>query len=319
MRVLVTGAYGFVGGAVVRRLAERGHEVVALTRRAAGDRAGREAVAHVGHVVEADIRDEPALTAALRGIHGVQGVCHLAALTRVRESFERPAEYRAVNAGGTVSLLNALAAASDGPYVPTVVMASTAAVFGAPERQPIGEDVVAAPGNPYGASKLAAEEAVRAGAATGAIRAVSLRCFNISGSVNGIGDADDTRIIPKALAVAAGRYPHLEMNGDGSAVRDFVHVDDVARAYVMALEADRAAPYRVYNVGATAANMREIVAAVERVTGRAVPVVHRPPQPEAPRLVADISRIGSELGWKAERSDLDTMVGDAWSAIHAGR
>ncbi|WP_328621455.1 NAD-dependent epimerase/dehydratase family protein [Streptomyces sp. NBC_00354] len=312
MRVLVTGAYGFVGNAVVRRLAEAGHDTVALTHRSA-DASVPELP--VSRVFRGDIRDGAALREALEG---VQGVCHLAALTRVRESFEHPEEYEAVNAGGTVTLLDALAAASTGSQAPTVVLGSTAAVYGAPEQQPIGEDTVPAPSNPYGTSKLAADRALQARAETGAIKAVSLRCFNISGAVNGVGDADESRIIPKAVAVAAGRYPQLEMNGDGDAVRDFVHVDDLARAYVMALEANTCASYRVYNVGATPASMREIVATVERVTGRGVPVLHRPPQPEPPRLVADISRITADLGWKPERSSLEQLVSDAWSVVSAG-
>ncbi|MFF4292518.1 NAD-dependent epimerase/dehydratase family protein [Streptomyces vinaceus] len=311
MRVLVTGAYGFVGNAVVRRLAEAGHDTVALTHRPADVPVPE---LPVSHVFRGDIRDGEALREALEG---VQGVCHLAALTRVRESFEHPEEYEAVNAGGTVTLLDALAAASTVSQAPTVVLGSTAAVYGAPEQQPIGEDTVPAPSNPYGTSKLAADRALQARAETGAIKAVSLRCFNISGAVSGVGDADESRIIPKAVAVAAGRYPQLEMNGDGDAVRDFVHVDDLARAYVMALEANTPASYRVYNVGATPASMREIVATVERVTGRGVPVLHRPPQPEPPRLVADISRITADLGWKPERSRLEQLVSDAWSVVSA--
>ncbi|MFD7079569.1 NAD-dependent epimerase/dehydratase family protein [Streptomyces sp. NPDC059918] len=307
MRVLVTGAYGFVGNAVIRRLAEAGHAAVALTHRPADVPVPELPVSEVFH---GDIRDRKALAAAL---DGVESVCHLAALTRVRESFERPEEYHAVNADGTVALLDALAAVSPS-LTPRVILGSTAAVYGAPERQPIGEDTVPAPSNPYGVSKLAADDALRARAEAGGIEAVSLRCFNISGAVAGVGDADESRIIPKAVAVAAGRYPHLEMNGDGDAVRDFVHVDDLARAYVLALEAS-AAPYRVYNVGATAASMREIVASVARVTGRPVPVVHRPPQPEPPRLVADVSRITTDLGWKPERSSLEQLVTDAWSAV----
>ncbi|MFF2792144.1 NAD-dependent epimerase/dehydratase family protein [Streptomyces sp. NPDC058049] len=303
----MTGAYGFVGNAVVRRLAEAGHDVVALTHRPAGAPLPE---LPVSQVARSDIRDKKALAAALDGI---EGVCHLAALTRVRESFDRPEEYQDVNAGGTVALLDALAAASPN-LTPRVILGSTAAVYGAPERQPISEDTAPAPSNPYGVSKLAADDALRVRAEAGEIEAVSLRCFNISGAVSGVGDADESRIIPKAVAVAAGRYPHLEMNGDGDAVRDFVHVDDLARAYVLALEAT-SAPYRLYNVGATAASMREIVATVERVTGKPVPVVHRPPQPEPPRLVADISRITTDLGWKPERSSLEALVADAWSAV----
>ncbi|MFD4739809.1 NAD-dependent epimerase/dehydratase family protein [Streptomyces virginiae] len=302
-----------MGNAVVRRLVEAGHDTVVLTHRPAGVPLPE---LPVSEVFRGDIRDPNALTAALVG---VQGVCHLAALTRVRESFERSEEYQAVNAGGTVALLDALASVRAGSKAPRVVLGSTAAIYGAPERQPIGEDTVPAPGNPYGTSKLAADRALQARAENGEIEAVSLRSFNISGSVNGVGDADESRIIPKAVAVAAGRHPHLEMNGDGEAVRDFVHVDDLARAYVMALEAPAAAPFRAYNVGATPASMREIVATVERVSGREVPVVHRPPQPEPPRLVADISRITTDLGWKPERSGLERQVTDAWSVVSGSR
>ncbi|MDJ0341371.1 NAD-dependent epimerase/dehydratase family protein [Streptomyces sp. H10-C2] len=312
MRVLVTGAYGFVGNAVVRRLVEANHQVVALTHRPAGSDLPDLPVAQVFYC---DIRDKTALLGALEG---VDGVCHLAALTRVRESFERPEEYQAVNTGGTVALLDALVEQSAGRPAPTVVLGSTAAVYGAPEHQPIGEDAVPAPTNPYGTSKLGADEALRQRAESGAVKGVALRCFNIAGAVHAVGDGDESRIIPKALAVAAGRYPHLEMNGDGSAVRDFVHVDDLARAYVLALSAVTVAPYRIYNVGATAASMREIVATVERVTGRAVPVVHRPPQPEPPKLVADITRITNELGWKPECSNLDQLIIDSWSAVTQG-
>ncbi|MER6445315.1 NAD-dependent epimerase/dehydratase family protein [Streptomyces venezuelae] len=313
MRVLVTGAYGFVGNAVVRRLVEAGHETVALTHRPAG--APLPALP-VSQVLHGDIRDQEALAAAL---DGVRGVCHLAALTRVRESFERPAEYQAVNVGGVVTLLDALAAAPAGATPPKVVLASTAAVYGAAAgQQPIGEDSVPAPSSPYGLSKLAAESELRARAEAGALTAVGLRCFNISGAVGGVGDGDESRIVPKALEVAAGRHPYFGMNGDGDAVRDFVHVDDLARAYVMALEAPARAPYRTYNVGGTPVSVREVVATVERVTGREVPVVHHPPQPEPPRLVADVSRIAAELGWRPERSGLQRMVTDAWSAVSAG-
>ncbi|MER7579977.1 NAD-dependent epimerase/dehydratase family protein [Kitasatospora sp. NPDC097691] len=306
MRVLVTGAFGFVGNAVVRRLVEAGHEVVALTHRPPGAPLPELPVADVVH---GDIRDEQAVASAVRGVHAV---CHLAALTRVRESFEMPDEYHDVNVNGTAALLAALPgrAATDRPVV---VLGSTAAIYGAPDQQPIGEDVVPAPGNPYGISKLAADELLKLEGERGTVRAVSLRCFNIAGSVGGVADADDSRIIPKALAVAAGRYPHLEMNGDGSAVRDFVHVDDLARAYVLALHAGKFA-HRSYNVGATPASMREIVDAVEQVTGRPVPVVHRPPQPEPPRLVADLTRITAELGWKPERSGLQDLIRDGWAA-----
>ncbi|PBC71406.1 UDP-glucose 4-epimerase [Streptomyces sp. TLI_235] len=305
MRVLVTGAFGFVGQAVVQRLAAAGHEVRALSSSRTG--AGGLPVAGV---FRADVRDAAALAPA---VAGVDAVCHLAALTRGRESVVRPQAHREVNLGGTAALLDALRARPEGGR-PLVVFGSTAAVYGAPERQPIDESAVPAPGNPYGESKLAAERELAERAAAGEISAVVLRCFNVAGA----GDVDEARILPRALAVAAGRHPSLELNGDGGVVRDFVHVDDVAEAYLRALGAEEVLAahggFRVYNVGATPASMREIVAAVERLTGRPVPVVRRPALPEAPRLVADCTRIRLELGWRPERSALDRLVLDAWAA-----
>lgn len=305
MRVLVTGAFGFVGSAVVRRLAGAGHEVWGLTQRPPGAELPTGPAERVWH---ADVRDSRALLPAL---DGVGAVCHLAALTNGRLSGDLSRQYWDVNLGGTTALLDALAAQPGGGAPPVVVLGSTAAVYGSPARQPITEQTAPEPGNPYGASKLAAEAALREREEAGAIRAVVLRCFNVGGT----GDVDQARIIPKALAVAAGRHPHLEMNGDGSTVRDFVHVDDLARAYVLALEARTAPGGRVYNVGATPASMREIVATVERVTGRPVPVVHRPARPEAPRLVADTALIARELGWRPERSGLEELIGDAWRSL----
>ncbi|MFD9126169.1 NAD-dependent epimerase/dehydratase family protein, partial [Kitasatospora sp. NPDC059571] len=278
MRVLVTGAFGFVGRAVVRRLADAGHEVWALSSRATGA-AGLPAA----RVLRADVRDAAALAPALQG---VAAVCHLAALTRGYESAARPDDYRSVNLGGTAALLAALRAR--GGDRPQVVFGSTAAVYGAPEHGPIDERTEPAPGNPYGASKLASEEALREAAGAGEISAAVLRCFNAVGR----DDTDEARIVPRALAVAAGRHPYLELNGDGSVVRDFVHVDDIAEAYLRALAAGPVLAghggFRVWNVGATPASMREVVAAVERVTRPAVPVGPRPapaarPPPGGPR------------------------------------
>ncbi|MEU9130990.1 NAD-dependent epimerase/dehydratase family protein [Kitasatospora sp. NPDC048540] len=299
MRVLVTGAYGFVGTAVVRQLAAAGHEVWAFGRRAQAPPG-----LPVTRSLRGDIRDRAALAPA---VAGVDGVCHLAALTRSRESVVRPEAHWEVNHGGMAALLDALAGRPD--PVP-LVFGSTAAVYGAPERQPITESTPPAPGNPYGASKLAAEQLLHARAAEGAVRPVVLRCFNAAGT----GDVDEARIIPKALAVAAGHHPHLELNGDGTVVRDFVHVDDVARAYLLALTTPAAAG-RTYNVGSTPAAMLDIIAAVERITGRPVPVVHRPAQPEAPRLVSDTALIRRELGWHPDRSDLDRLIADAWRSV----
>ncbi|MCX5332099.1 NAD-dependent epimerase/dehydratase family protein [Streptomyces sp. NBC_00140] len=309
----MTGAYGFVGNAVVRRLSEAGHDVIAMTHRPVG------AVlpsAPVASTVHADLLQPEQLRDAVRD---ADAVCHLAALTRVRESFERPDDYEAVNRGGTAALLNACEAefARTGrPF--RIVQASTAAVYGVPERQPIDEQAPPVPTSPYGKTKLAADELLIARADGTALGAVILRAFNISGAVAGVGDADLTRIIPKAVAVAAGQATHVDVNGDGSAVRDFVHVDDLARAYVLALQACAPGSHRIYNVGATGASISDIVAATERGTGRPVPAIHHPPKQEPPTLLADTTLIRRELDWKPERSSLNEIIADAWRAAAAG-
>ncbi|MFB4295925.1 NAD-dependent epimerase/dehydratase family protein [Actinomadura sp. NTSP31] len=297
MRVLVTGAAGYIGYAVGRRLVAAGHDVDGLVRR---DAALPDGV----RPVRGDVLDPASLPAG-----PYDGVCHLAALTRVRESFEEPLRFFTANVQGTVNVLRAAAGAR-------VVFGSTAAVYGTPERQPIPETEGTAPSSPYGASKLAAEQAVRYHARTGAIGAVVLRTFNVAGSVDGRADPDETRLIPKALAVAAGRAPRLEINGDGWAVREFLHVDDLAAAYVRALEAVGLGEDRLYNVGSGAGTaVHEVVAAVEEVTGRPVPTLRRPPRPEPPVLVCDPAAIRAGLGWRPERSALPEIIRSSWSAL----
>ena len=307
MRVLVTGAFGFVGTAVVRRLVGAGHTVVALTHRPDGAQLPPTAAAEVVH---ADVRSFEAIAALATT---VDGVCHLAALTQVRESFSQPAKYFSVNTAGTAALVSALQYAAARGRTTRLVLASTAAVYGQPAESLISESVTPVPMSPYGASKLAAE---RLALSTVGDRAgvTVLRAFNVAGAVDGHTDRDLSRIIPKAIAVAAGRAPILEVNGDGTAVRDFVHVDDFARAFVLALE--QCAPGRgaIYNVGATGASVAEVVEAVARVSGAAPAVKHLPPRPEAARVLADTTRIRAELGWSADRSSLDEIVADAWAA-----
>ena len=307
MRVLVTGAFGFVGTALVAGLAEAGHEVRALTSRA--DTPSTEA-----EVVHGDVRD---LEAMRRAVRDVDGVCHLAALTRVREARDRADDYWAVNQGGTATVVKAAAqeAARTG-HPMRFVLASTGAVYGRPEVQPIPEDLPLQGTNDYGETKRAAEREVLEVPADGTFGAVVLRLFNVAGAARGrIGDPDT--IISKTLAVARGDLPVLEINGDGTAVRDFVHVYDVACAFELALRHAEPGRRAVFNVGATGARMLDVVRTVQDVTGREVPVEHRPSLGEAPRLIADTSRIRAELGWLPQRSDLRTIIADAWAATVA--
>ena len=316
MRVLVTGALGFTGQAVTRRLLADGHAVVALTSR---DPAGLDAgeLPPGAEPAVADLRDAAAVEAVVAD-GGFDGVCHLAALTRVRDSAADPVRYFDVNVTGTLNLLRALEAATSRSRLTSsrMIFCSTAAVHGRREGRLAETDPVA-PASPYGASKLAAEQVIAHLAATGRLAAVTLRCFNIAGAVDGRGDRDLTRIIPKTLAVAAGQEDVLQMNGDGGAVREYTHVRDVAAAFALALRAARPGAMPVYNVGSgRGATLAEVVATTERVTGRPVAVEHRPPQPEAQMLLADGRRIRAGLGWVPEHSSLEEIVRDGWDARH---
>jgi UDP-glucose 4-epimerase len=311
MRILVTGGLGYVGGAVALHLVEAGHQVVLLTRR---QRPEVEPTVDA-EVWIADLLDQDQL-GKLFVERRFDGVCHLAGLARVRESFHRPAEYFQVNVGGTANLLAMLARAADQASQPVrLVFASTAAVYGTATGKPITEYRQPSPTNPYGASKLAAEQLISYQVATGAIGAVTLRGFAIAGAMGAHGDTDLSRIIPKALAVASGLAPHIEVNGDGSAVREFTHVADIADAYLLALTAARPGEHLVCNVGTgQGVTMRECLATVEAVTGKNLLVVKRPAANEPPALLADTRRIRRTLGWQPQHSTLNEIVTDAWRA-----
>ncbi|HEU5158751.1 MAG TPA: SDR family NAD(P)-dependent oxidoreductase [Streptosporangiaceae bacterium] len=314
MRVLVTGAAGYVGYAVGRRLVDAGHDVAGLIRRPAQTRRlPGEVVPVVADLLDYGNLRAAVTTVARHELGGpLDGVCHLAGLARVRESFADPLAYFAANVQGTVNLLRSL------PENAHVVLGSTGAVYGSPEVQPITEAQPPAPASPYAASKLAAEEVLRYHARTERAGAVVLRTFNVAGSVDDRPDPDESRLVGKALDVAAGRLPHLTVNGDGTAVREFVHVDDLAAAYVLALEAAARGLHRVFNVGSgTGTSVRDVVATVAEITGRPVPTVSAPPAPEPPLLMADSSAIRDELGWTPKRSDLRQIISDAWAARRA--
>lgn len=259
----------------------------------------------------ADLRDGAAVARAVGG--GFDGVCHLAAVTRVRDSAADPLGCFAVNVTGTLNLLHALDAAGSRP---ALVFCSSAAVHGGSEGR-LDERAPVRPAGPYATSKLAAEQAIAAQAASGRLSAVTLRCFNVAGAAAGRGDTDPTRIIPRTLAVAAGRAEQVELNGDGGAVRDYAHVLDVAEAFRLALEA--AGPpgcHRLYTVGTgRGVSLGELVRTARAVTGRPIPVVHRPPRPEARELVADSTRLRAELGWAPRHSGLEQILRDSWAAL----
>lgn len=302
MKVLVTGAGGFVGYAVAALLVERGHDVLGLTRTSSSrlpDGVQR---------ARGDISNSAALVAAT---DGVDGVCHLAARTRVRESRSDPLGYWHTNVTGTLTLLQAMGETGTA----RLVLASTCGVYGDQAAQPIDESAPPTPTNPYGTSKLAADYAAMDLAGTGAIGAISLRAFNIAGALPGHPDRDDTRLIPRIVAVQRGTAPELVVNGDGDAIRDFVHVADMAEAFALALDACEPGTTRTYNIGSgRATRVRDVIEVAEQVTGRWVARRHAPAAAEPQELLADSRAIQTDLGWNPRRSGMEEILTDAWTA-----
>ncbi|WP_282780132.1 NAD-dependent epimerase/dehydratase family protein [Nocardia sp. CC201C] len=305
MRVLVTGAEGYVGRAVVAALRSGGHQPVAMVRSmpSATPETVRGRPPGYADIRVAELLDASAVRAA---VTGVDAVCHLAGLGRARDSLSEPLRYFRVNTTGTLTLLEVMADAG----VRRIVLASTASIYGSPELQPMGEELPDAPPHPYASSKLAAELAVEAQASTGRLAAAVLRLSNIAGGA----DPDPTRLIPRALAAALDGTP-LTINGNGTAVRDYLHVRDAATAFVAALEhLPLRGPSRRYNIGSgKGSSVLDVAAAVERVTGRRVPLVHGPAVPEPRTLIIDPGRAVGEIGWAPVASDLDALVQDRWS------
>lgn len=293
MRILVTGANGYLGRAVVDHLVSAGHEPIAMVR--------SERTPLPVETRTSDLLDELSLR---RALHQIDAVVHLAGLTRARESTIDPLPYFRVNTGGTVALLNAMEDAG----VARLIFASTGSVYGTPDRQPMTENLPDMPPHPYAASKLAAELAIEAQASTGRLSATVLRLMNVAGGL----DPDPTRLVPRALA-AAFEHSRLNVNGAGEAVRDYLHIQDAAAAFSACLE--KAPPpeeLERYIIGSGhGTRVLDVVSAVEDCTGRRVEVAHRPPVPEPAVLIGDPSRAMSELSWSPHRSDIQTIVRDA--------
>jgi len=312
VHVLVTGGLGYLGRAATPGLLAAGHQVTVLTR--GHPDSGRHA--GVG-LVEGDVRDRGRIREIVAAGR-FDAVCHLAAVSRGRDSFADPLTYYDVNVAGTLNLLMAFDDIRESVPPARFVFASTDKVYGSRHVGALGEDLEPHPESPYAASKVAAEQLVAAYAATGAIGAVTLRCFNIAGAAGGRADTDTARIIPNVLRALTGELPYVTLNGDGSAVRDFVHILDVAEAMRLSLAAVKVGEHRVYNIGSgTASSMAQVVATAEAVTGLTVPVRKAPPKPEPQILTADNGRAVKELGWLPERSDLTEMIAEAWSAWNA--
>jgi len=315
--ILVTGGAGYIGSHTIKALLERGYRVVALDNLSVGH---REFVL-CDDFVQADLLDRAALERVFEK-YPIRSVIHFAARTAVGESVENPEIYYYNNVVGTLNLLSAMRAHG----VDEIVFSSSAAVYGDPERIPIPEDHPKHPKSPYGKTKLMMEEILSDYSHAYGIKYVALRYFNAAGSdpEGEIGEWHDpeTHLIPIVLEAAYGIRDHVEIFGtdyptpDGTCIRDFIHVVDLAEAHVLALERLREGKASsAYNLGTGVGHsVREVIEACKRVTGRDFQVVEGPRRPgDPPALVADPTKARQELGWKPRFTELEEIIATAWN------
>jgi len=313
--ILVTGGAGYIGSVVVDQLLNRNFRVVVLDDLSRGH---REAVARGAGFIQGGVGDRELVTALLER-ERIDAIIHLAAFALVAESVAQPQMYVTNNVTAARVLLEAAVRAN----VRRFVLSSSCAVYGHPAKIPITEDSPQAPVNPYGETKRDFERLLADLAPRNGMEVVSLRYFNASGATDRLGEDHDpeTHLIPNVLGAALGRRAALDVygtdypTGDGTAVRDYVHVTDIADAHLRALDVklDGGSPVAV-NLGTGAGrSVRQVVEAARRVTGRAVPTVERPRRPgDPPELVAAVGRAASVLGWRAAHSSLEEILGSAW-------
>jgi UDP-glucose 4-epimerase len=321
MNVLVTGGAGYIGSVIVEALLRRGHTVTVLDSLYKGHRA---AVTAPAKLVQIDLADREAVgqtVAALAGGSEPAAVIHMAADSLVGESMQRPTKYFRNNVINSLNLAEAVVEAGVG----LLVFSSTAAVYGEPETVPITEDFPTAPTNVYGETKLAFERILRWLERIHGLRWVALRYFNAAGATERLGEdhAPESHLIPNILQVPLGKRERVALFGtdyptpDGTCIRDYVHVADLAEAHILALEALQrdAVPSGAFNLGSgTGYSNRQVIQAARRVTGQAIPVVEEPRRAGDPAaLVASSERIRRDLGWAPQFPGIEEIVGSAWA------
>lgn len=315
LKVLVTGGAGYIGSVTVEALRRRGDQVCVVDNLAFGH---RRAVDPSIPFYLADVRDTARITEILQA-ERVEAVIHFAAASLVAESVADPGKYFDNNVVGTLSLLRAMRLVG----VKTIVFSSTAATYGEPQAPMLTEDHPTVPTNPYGLSKLMVEQAMATFAPAYGLRFAALRYFNACGAIDIRGEdhSPETHLIPLVLQVALGQRPHISVFGtdfptkDGTCVRDYIHVWDLAQAHLRAVDylADRGESL-ICNLGCGEGfSVREVIEACRRVTGHEIPAVEASRRAGDPsRLIADATRARQVLGWKAEKAELEGIIADAW-------
>jgi UDP-glucose 4-epimerase len=322
MRLLVTGGAGFIGGVVVARLVAAGHEVTVADDLSAGS---ADVVAAGVTLARVSVHD---IAAVLTPAAGFDGVLHFAGKIAAGESVQHPEWYWHSNVTASLALLDAMRRAG----TPRLVFSSSAAVYGNPVGVPIPEEAIAAPTSPYGWTKLAVDMAIQHECAAHGLGAASLRYFNVAGAARtadgrilGERHRPETHLIPIALEVAAGLRERLDIFGtdyptpDGTCIRDYIHVEDLAAAHLRALDAVQAGRHAVINLGnGTGFSNRQVVDVVRAITGAAVPLRPAPRRPGDPAvLVASSQRARAQLGWLPAKPGLPDIVADAWDFLRA--
>ena len=312
MRILVVGGAGYIGSICTEVLADRDHEVAVFDNLIEGHRGALDPRAQF---IEGDLQNRDQIDAALARSRP-EAVMHFAASALVGESMQNPSKYFRNNIANGLNLLDAMIAAE----VPRLVFSSTCATFGPPERVPIDETLPQRPINPYGESKLAFERILRWYDEIHGLKFVALRYFNAAGASEKFGEDHriETHLIPNVLKVALGQKPHVEIFGtdyetpDGTCIRDYIHILDLAEAHILALEALKSESYNLGTGGGS--SVREVIETCRAITGHPIPVMEKPRRPgDPPRLIAASTRIKSELGWEPRYQDLRAIVESAWS------
>ncbi|MFC4001952.1 UDP-glucose 4-epimerase GalE [Prauserella oleivorans] len=310
-KLVVTGGAGYIGSVCAARLVEAGHDVTVIDDLSTGH---ADAVPEGAQFIQGDAAE---VAQTLLG-EGFDGVLHFAAKSLVGESMQDPGTYWRGNVLTSLRLLDAMRTHN----TPRLVFSSTAATYGEPEVSPIPETAPTGPTNTYGATKLAIDHAISSYARAHGLAAVSLRYFNVAGAYGRYGErhTTETHLIPLVLQVATGDRAQVQIYGDdyptadGTAIRDYIHVTDLADAHLLALEHARAGEHEIYNLGnGTGFSVRQVIEACREVTGHPIPATVAQRRAGDPAvLVASSERARTRLGWKPERPDLTTMVADAW-------